>query len=522
MKGTNMDTFDIMQKGKYHIGLGELGHTFDVLINDDLEEYFVIVENTVFIDQYSLDELFTKYYLQEILDLGNCYLGTANCPQTLLHLSKTSVPKIKVAIYYSEVHPYKDTFKSGSFPHLSDKYTESYLDYISHIEKWITTNKMPREKVRDWEFRNIAKKNFDYKKPYPHYYQNRFDNIRGLINKSQCYKLSDIADISFPVPANLTDSAAKGKVLNSKPMPSYPFYPERHCKDLPISTVELKKGDIIRYDTGFFLIDSTPKYKMFAPYGHAVIRARKFSPEFLYIYLNSDTAKEINQAIEISLGDNPTFRPNISDYPVYWDNLGLDHYKNLFEKIADPYQIDYEQEQLPKKESISKKTLQEAASLVARNSRNELKKICKSDFKELTICLQQKAYKATLVLAGAILEAFLLDWLSEYDQTNYFKKRKNYRPIQRENNIPQKDSDGNYLRSKADATLSDYIDDLKELNTNWNAEAKKADRIRKQRNLVHAKLYFRHANTINGSLCTSIVQDLKEIINSRWPNQSIV
>ena len=33
--------------------------------------------------------------------------------------------------------------------------------------------------------------------------------------------------------------------------------------------------------------------------------------------------------------------------------------------------------------------------------------------KELNICFKNKAYKAALILAGSILEAVLIDWLSE-------------------------------------------------------------------------------------------------------------
>ena len=44
------------------------------------------------------------------------------------------------------------------------------------------------------------------------------------------------------------------------------------------------------------------------------------------------------------------------------------------------------------------------------------------DIQELKRCFDAKAYKSTLIMAGSILEAFLLDWLSEIDQEDYFKK----------------------------------------------------------------------------------------------------
>lgn len=42
------------------------------------------------------------------------------------------------------------------------------------------------------------------------------------------------------------------------------------------------------------------------------------------------------------------------------------------------------------------------------------------DIKELNACYRAKAYKATLILAGSILEAVLIDWLSEINQADYF------------------------------------------------------------------------------------------------------
>lgn len=46
----------------------------------------------------------------------------------------------------------------------------------------------------------------------------------------------------------------------------------------------------------------------------------------------------------------------------------------------------------------------------------------KEDIKELDACFASGAYKATLILTGSVLEAFLLDWLSEIDGKNYFEE----------------------------------------------------------------------------------------------------
>ena len=47
-----------------------------------------------------------------------------------------------------------------------------------------------------------------------------------------------------------------------------------------------------------------------------------------------------------------------------------------------------------------------------------LHKFLIKDFAELNTCYRSKAYKATMILCGSILEAVLLDWLSEIHKTN--------------------------------------------------------------------------------------------------------
>lgn len=42
--------------------------------------------------------------------------------------------------------------------------------------------------------------------------------------------------------------------------------------------------------------------------------------------------------------------------------------------------------------------------------------------KEIRVCFANKAYKATEILAGAFLEAFLIDWLSEIDGKKYLEE----------------------------------------------------------------------------------------------------
>ena len=129
-----------------------------------------------------------------------------------------------------------------------------------------------------------------------------------------------------------------------------------------------------------------------------------------------------------------------------------------------------------------------------------------ADIKELDICYASGAYKATLIMAGSILEWFLLDWLSEIDEKNYFEE-----PYQ----IQVLKNDGRYEWEKREQ-LSVYIDQIEEINhPDWMDSSEKAHFIRKNRNSVHAKVCLRQELDIDKDTCKQVIMYLKEIVDSR-------
>ncbi len=117
----------------------------------------------------------------------------------------------------------------------------------------------------------------------------------------------------------------------------------------------------------------------------------------------------------------------------------------------------------------------------------KLSNILTDDLKELDICYTAKAYKATLILAGAILEALLLDWLSEIDGKDYFDE-----PYK----IVCKDNDGKQYVRKGD--LYAYIEHIEEItHPEWMEASEKAHFIRENRNTVHAQIHLKKEYSIN-------------------------
>lgn len=109
-------------------------------------------------------------------------------------------------------------------------------------------------------------------------------------------------------------------------------------------------------------------------------------------------------------------------------------------------------------------------------------------------------YSATIVM-GSVLEAFLIDWLSEIDGKDYFKE--DYLV-----------TDQKYHYSKR-ADLIDYINIIQKKRPNWIEGADKATEIRKKRNLVHARLYIEEGE-ITQDVCYEMLNNLETIINNRW------
>lgn len=105
--------------------------------------------------------------------------------------------------------------------------------------------------------------------------------------------------------------------------------------------------------------------------------------------------------------------------------------------------------------------------------------------------------KAAIILAGSILEAVLIDWLSEIKGINYFEKE-----YHGENN------------EKKNAVLKDYIDAIGVLKVPEWMEKEKANVIRSRRNLVHAKLCVK-TNDVNEATCKQVIDYLIEILKTR-------
>lgn len=325
-------------------------------------------------------------------------------------------------------------------------------------------------------------------------------NIEKAKKQENIKLLKDVAEIIKP---KQTDQ--RGIVIKTRNF-HYPLtYSDLETNIATSLTID--KGDILFSDTfsgeqKFYLINEKLKKIIFPSSFLVVIRPKNISPEYLFLYLQSDTAKKYflsNKSggffprIPLSkLSEMPIVIPEKETQEkskVLFENLFLQPKINVLSEINKQL---FSKTKV--KKPIQKEFLEEEFFKLKIFKKEILDKIIKQDFQELEKCRENKLYKSFLILAGSILEAFLLDWISEIESKDYFVK----------------DSE-NFTLGKL------IFDKLRKIHPDiFNEDLTiKANRIMKKRNLIHPKEFFNSRELVNDKICEEIVADLKFILNSR-------
>lgn len=153
----------------------------------------------------------------------------------------------------------------------------------------------------------------------------------------------------------------------------------------------------------------------------------------------------------------------------------------------------------------SAKALYDQLNAILEKRKTRVGNVILEDLKELDSCFASGAYKATLILAGSILEAVLLDWLSENDGKDYFQV-----PYK----VPVTKNDGSTIWVVKEE-LSTYIDKIDDIEKPYWMQKNNAHEIRRKRNLVHAKLCLKDEVGVNEETCKEVIKYLKEIVETR-------
>lgn len=478
--------------------------------NDYSSAWAIIPEGKTHLHGAEITSLKEKYSISAICQLGNIHNET-NVNMVLIGFTKEKVTDILFTLYNRKTTTVRKSKGDGRGKiSLINSFTDEYLEYISLIEKALTGENITSEIA---EFKRIPLADIDSDHLYPKYYSQKALDVRRLLKKEKVVPLSAIAEVIRP---SYEINNIQGKCLGTKDL-QYPFSNEGLKLD-NITNVKAAKGDIIVSE---FNVENIKPYlfcvndeNIFVPRNMFVIRSRDVIPEYLYLYLSSDTAKCIFESTSVGIVSRLSFN-SLNSFPVILPKNDNQKYINDFEAIIASGRRVYHSNQFSRVTSYynylygyngkKAKNVEDILSLELANTikvhnEEQLRIFLTDDLKELNICYKNKAYKAAVILAGSILEAVLIDWLSEIKGIDYF-----------ENDYIVTDRKGREKR----ADLIDYIEAIKEIEKpKWVKEATKAHAIRQKRNLVHAKLCLA-SDSVDEGMCKEVIKYLNDVLKTR-------
>lgn len=499
-----MKLYEFITHAKDYIYFAMEKDPFDALLHSEKKEHYMIVPNSISIHRQAFVELFKRYNLAEMYELSNCFLGAHCEPYMLFHLVATPVDYIKVSVYDKPAHLYRDDIydpQSGIL-RISDKYTDDFLHYLQKLDAWRATGKQPEDIKLEEQFRSVPFSEFNNEIVYTRFYMDYHEETRRVLRDEQIVDLSEIAEV-FQSHWLMEGGHDKVRVLDGNKQLKYPFIPDLDTVESFETSVKLKIGDIVESRGRYLLVDKSADYDMYAPAGTQVIRTKgSIIPEYLYLYLTSRIATRIYRVLNIPAGTNSSaVSRGLKDFPIVMPKDSPEHYIELFKKISSPDERIYQRLKSPaSSSSVSDILTAEFIETIQLNNDTLLHTQIEKDIAELNRCYEVKAYKSTLMLAGSILEAFLIDWISEIEGRNYFTEDL---LIERNGEEQKADLDG-YIH---------YL--FKYFYPRWNRYSYKSHDIRKMRNLVHVKLCLTRTEEITADVCIKMIDNLKEVIESR-------
>ncbi len=466
--------------------------------------------------------------LKGMFDLGNIFPDT-NVHLILYIFTKEDTVSFTVGEYQGKV--IKEKIKPGQMIDWNKLYNESYYAYLKKIENWIESGEIESDEYA--KFNTVVNELFEGVYA-PKRYSETVYRVKSALENEKTVELSEIAEIIRPRPSKDKEKAC----IFSVPAWHYPIDFER-LKEGILTDTPIRENDILFLDFDrIFFVDAKPDKDIYTSQLCYIIRPKNVSPYYLFMYLKSNTAKVIMQSLSMGCVLNRISIKDMNSIPVIMPSLSNDEYKDTFrleyyipkdisEFSRETRLVAYAQRIMKcfedkkntftKGESVNDILDEEWAHNIRVHKTEVMQEFLNADIRELNACFRAKAYKATLILAGSILEAVLIDWLSEIKKINYFEEKYIVRKKQwdKKNECVKTDNNGNILYTFVEAGLADYINEIKELAKPKWMKAYEAHEIRKKRNLVHAKLCMADSQEINEKTCKEVIGYLKEVLETR-------
>lgn len=509
----NFDIFSILnERCNYPMATDK---TIDGFIDNETRNFpekcsFVCTES-IFIKYCHKNKLLDSYYVTGIFDLSTVFMPYIGVKMSAYILSTKESKVVKTGIYRGRVTLSKNYVKdarSTPFIKVPDNLCEEFIGYCNLINEWVNKGGLTPSDTDFYEFNAIDRSFFDNDKPFAHRYTKQVYKVTEQLKTEKTVRLDELAKII--VPRNQENE--NGLTLTVSCL-KYPFDKKQLSMGAKTDAL-VQKGDIIFHSSAniFYLITEDCK-NVYANRLMHIIRPQKgVSPEYLFVYLNSETSKIITNALSVGSTIKRMSVKDISSLPVISQPDNAEEYKDIFNNLylANEESIN----ELTKlitglkstSDSLEGSLLNEQIKKLKLVRDPKVRNIISDDIKELKTCYENGAYKATLILAGSILEAFMIDWLGNINGKDYFTEE--FIVTDRRDRTKTKR-----------AELIDYIDAVADIKKpDWMEEQGKAHHIRDKRNMVHAKLCMKRSKQINKETCQQVIDYLIEIISTRYKN----
>lgn len=490
----------INNRRKYLIMPGSNDLMIEAIINNEYKSDFALIPPSI--AQKNSDKLIQHKYMDIVIQISSPFRGTG-INFYIIHFTKDKPKKMLTGIFHGLVC--EKTYKFSAYAwetslELTGEYTEDFKDLINNILLFMENKEITRE---DLDINNYEE--FDEKYLNPLYYTKQAKKIRDELQEKDYLLLSEIADIvSTP-----TDKDIDAKYIDSKSF-SYPLVYSSLAKTKIKKATKVTKGDII-----CLLIGEIPKFYLYnedyddiyiKSGNYCIIRCKKEEYRaYLINYLNDEKAR-----LYFMTNKRGCYIPNLTKSDLM--NLKvIIPTKEMMETAEKTQEYIMNQKRLSPFEineliraSYSNKVKNESQKMINEDLISKisiikievLKELINNDLDEVNVCFKNGAYKSAIILCGSILEAVLLDWLSEYENTDEV-------------------SDIGVEKNGRDMELAKIIVRLREIIKPEWYESKKAHEIRETRNMVHPKECIRNNKKVTVEECERIIEDLKEILESK-------
>ncbi|MBA6292857.1 hypothetical protein H4J58_13145 [Colwellia sp. MB3u-70] len=453
-----------------------------------------------------LEPLFQQYALLAVIDVGTIWspitaisfsllvLGTEQVNDVLMAEFSTGATAKTLKPVDSKLTPKAD--KSGQLPDIV--YSDIFKQFLTHIESELFGEYSNNQQAQQFKTFKVPAKELDTTRLQVSFYHpdNQIDISR--YKKAKFEALASLAEVKNINPVK-GGELAQNKVFKWSLLPSSGVIP----KQLPIidgdaTNQVLVEGDIIITPNGskVYLVNAELA-GVFAPAHNYLIRLNanpKLSAQYLCLYLQSECAKKYS--LKMAVGSVMP-RLNIKDFrqlPILLpDDDILAKSDELYQQLQAPEtdidKINRLMLGIKDKGRLQDSFLLEELDKLRISKRAIIEKLIKDDLKELKVCIDKGLYKSSMVICGSILEAIILDWLSETEKHDYY-------------------------RDDAEMTLSKGITLLKKLGELDYETVNAAHNIRVMRNLIHPRNYFQNQGKVTRRECIKLLEQLKQVIEA--------